>query len=331
MLRATLISSLIGLFCMKDLAYYRQLILDSLLRSRASMTTEQLVKDTLLYPSEVGRLLEELSKHGVITLEGNTISLNGLHSLNGKKSLESLIDTISTSIKYLRSKDRPLPSAQFDQCMATPETTLRRFLYLFARGDLHGKQILLLGDDDMLSIPLTWAGVARSVQVLDIDTRVLSYAKAAVSGTSETVFQTLQYDVHDPLPQLTLEAADVVVTDPPYTIPGIKLFLKRASQALKKRPGSVCYLSYSPMDLEQEEIWTVQQAMVRAGFIVTDAVPDFNSYYPRDDMAHAASSILGDPQSPWFLSSWLRLEATNFLETVDTEIQGDIYGYSETE
>ena len=47
---------------------------------------------------------------------------------------------------------RPEAVQQFDQGYVTEESTLYRIAYLWARGDLAGKELLVLGDDDLVSL-----------------------------------------------------------------------------------------------------------------------------------------------------------------------------------
>jgi len=315
---------------MKNITYKEEKVLTSLRGQNGRVTARFLVEETSLYPTEVSRLLKKLAVRGLVTLEPHGICLTTSGQWPSPNSLDLITETAYKSLKVLNAEDRPPANAEFDQCAATPETTVRRFVYLFARGDLHEKQLLLLGDDDLLSVPVAMSRVARSVQVLDIDKHLLSYV-ATIAARNGLDIETHKYDVRKALPLSLRGHADVVITDPPYTTAGIDMFLARACQALQNRIGSVCYLSYSPMDLELGDIWHVQRTISRTGFIITDKVPNFNFYRPRDDMAQDVSSALpDDPTYPWFRSCWLRLVVARVPLKANTEIDGDIYGYPES-
>ncbi|MEO0250808.1 MAG: bis-aminopropyl spermidine synthase family protein, partial [candidate division WOR-3 bacterium] len=52
-----------------------------------------------------------------------------------------------------------------------------RTLYPISHGDLDGKSIALIGDDDLLSIALALAGLPSNITVLDIDERLGEFIK----------------------------------------------------------------------------------------------------------------------------------------------------------
>jgi hypothetical protein len=65
-----------------------------------------------------------------------------------------------------------------------------------------------------------------------------------------------------------------VLTDPPYTLAGVRLFLSRAAAAL--RPGGRVFLSFGSR--RQETTFCLQEDIVRMGFAIESLVPDFNRY-----------------------------------------------------
>jgi len=59
------------------------------------------------------------------------------------------------------AQNRPEASQEFDQGYVTEETTVARIALLFARGDLAGKEILVLGDDDLVSLAAALTGLPK--------------------------------------------------------------------------------------------------------------------------------------------------------------------------
>ena len=84
------------------------------------------------------------------------------------------------------------------------------------------------------------------------------------------------------------------------------------------------------MDLVPKEIWKLQKLISKAGFVITDVVPGFNRYHPRKDMVHLAASVLRDPTSSWFRSSWIRLEAAQLPLKSKVKVGADIYAYADS-
>lgn len=176
------------------------------------------------------------------------------------------------------SRLRQEPQAKYDQLFATYKTVLSRVTALMNHTNIYGRRILLVGDDDLLSMALMDAlneeFVAPEICVVDIDTALLGLIRTV--GHEEV--ETVKYDVRNPLPKNLRSRFDLVFTDPPYTVDGQGMFLGRAREALKKKPSSICYLCYSPADLRPRRILEVQKIVNEMGFVIDALCPSFNTY-----------------------------------------------------
>lgn len=184
----------------------------------------------------------------------------------------------------------PTVDTTLDQSHGTPETALRRALAMYQEGALEGKDVLVLGDDDLVSVALgllslppapsppstggMGAKAARLV-VLDIDPRFLAHIAAAARKYG-FLLDTVQHDLREPLPESLRAAFDTVETDPPYTLPGLGLFLSRALQALRPAGGRDVFLSYAPRDPGGQR--ALLATCVELGLAPYSVTPDFNRY-----------------------------------------------------
>jgi hypothetical protein len=178
---------------------------------------------------------------------------------------------------------------ELDQAPCTAETALRRAALMHDRGALEGRDVLLLGDDDSLSlaIPLYLAHQGRNravdnITVLELDPGRIAFLDqtCAEIGAGVTV---VPHDLRDPLPQALRGRFDCFQTDPPYTVAGAALFLTRAAEALRPGPGSLGFLSYGqPATADQFALF---REVHRLGFAVRAVHRDFNAYH--------GASILG--------------------------------------
>lgn len=200
----------------------------------------------------------------------------------------------------------PPVDTTLDQSHGLPETALRRALLMYREGALEGKDVLILGDDDLVSVAVgliqgsghrdqglgvevestrqgaesgqQGAGGVRWVRrlvVVDVDGRFLEHIAAAGRRWGFAV-ETLQHDLRDPLPEALRGAFDTVETDPPYTLPGLRLFLSRALEALRPGGGRDLFLSYAPRDPEGQ--WALLRECVEMGLAPYSVTPDFNRY-----------------------------------------------------
>ncbi|MHA1473044.1 MAG: bis-aminopropyl spermidine synthase family protein, partial [Promethearchaeota archaeon] len=140
-----------------------------------------------------------------------------------------------TSISKIEKilENRPKPDFALDQSHATSSTVVNRSLYLLKKGDIEGRKILFLGDDDATSLAVGLLNLAEEITVIDIDPNVIKFLSDGANTLSLTNFNVLTHDLRDSSPESVLNNFDVVVMDPPYTNEGLRLFLKRAKQILK--------------------------------------------------------------------------------------------------
>jgi predicted methyltransferase len=174
----------------------------------------------------------------------------------------------------------PPARAELDQCHCTVETKLRRVLMLHEADALVGRRILLLGDDDLTALALravvrrfgSTSTVAR-LTVVDVDAELITFLRRALDGAPFQV-ECVHHDLRRPLPAGLVRAFDTVVTDPPYTEAGARLFLSRAAEALDG-DGDV-FLSFGSK--RPDAALQVQHVVWELGFVIKRLVRDFNEY-----------------------------------------------------
>jgi predicted methyltransferase/DNA-directed RNA polymerase subunit RPC12/RpoP len=176
----------------------------------------------------------------------------------------------------------PGAKLELDQTHCTPDTKLRRVLAMHEAGALAGRRILLLGDDDLVSVALAVfaghagaAGRPRAVTVLDTDPDLVRYLRRELAGAGFPA-EVIEHDLRDPLPGGLAGAFDVACTDPPYTVAGAELFLSRAVAALAPGAGGHVFFSFGPR--RPSETMQTQRLMADMGLVVRSMTPGFNSY-----------------------------------------------------
>lgn len=192
------------------------------------------------------------------------------------------------ALAHLQEEHRANPAVDstLDQSHGTPETALRRALAMYQEGALEGRDVLILGDDDLVSVAIGLLGnpggetreqgvKTRRLTVVDIDLRFLEHIAAAGQRYGFPV-ETVAHDLRAPLPETLRAAFDTVETDPPYTLPGLRLFLSRALEALRPGGGRDIFLSFAPRDPEGQR--ALLQTCVDLGLAPYSVTPDFNRY-----------------------------------------------------
>lgn len=202
--------------------------------------------------------------------QGKTISLAHHQAL--LKEFEDLV------------QGRPQAIAEFDQGYVTPADTVARVLFMYQLGDIEGKEIILLGDDDLTSLALLVSGWPKRVTVLEIDERILAFIEKIATQKGWKNIDLVHYDARYPVSDELKRKFDVFLTDPVETIGGLRLFFSRCVEALRGE-GCVGYFGLTHLEASRKKWRQIQQDILAMGFTITDIVRNFHTYLlEREDV-----------------------------------------------
>ena len=258
----------------------------------------------------------ELVKAGIIEKK-NYLGENGRTWIRKNLKLKFDHDPLPDNYEFLLSEipiefapiskiekileNRPEPDFALDQSHAISSTVVNRALYLLKKGDIEGRKILFLGDDDATSLAVGLLNLAEEITVIDIDPNVIKFLSESANTLSIKNYNILKHDLRESSPVNILNNYDIVIMDPPYTNEGLRLFLKRAKQVLKtsitiegkvhKVLGKKCLLCFGnkPPKITQN----IQLSILDHGFIIKEMIPYFNLY--------KGASILGQFSHLYYL------------------------------
>jgi predicted methyltransferase len=266
---------------------------------KGKVGTKDLARATRLPTPVAAAIRRELEKAGLVARKGGAVLTEV-----GKEFVEGVLGMVadqekSEESKVLAPEHEPLleklrdylsrrPSADptLDQAHATPETALRRALYMLDGGSLAGRTALFLGDDDLTSVAAGLLNVAKGITVVDIDVRLLETI-TRISKEESLGIECVLHDLREPLPEELMGAFDTFLTDPPYTTPGLELFLSRGIQALRWRMTSTAYPAYP--DKPPLEMLEAHGAILGMGLYVDELIPRFNMYVGAEILGNTTS------------------------------------------
>src|SRR5215831_4098931 len=152
----------------------------------------------------------------------------------------------------LAAAGMPAAKLELDQTHCTVDTKLRRVLRMHDAGALAGQRVIVLGDDDLISLAIAAfaalpavAARPRRLAVVDCDRDLLGFLREQAAAGQVPV-EVIEHDLRQPLPAGLAGAFDVACTDPPYTAAGAELFLSRAVSALAGGTGPTCSSRLAP-------------------------------------------------------------------------------------
>ena len=277
-------------------------------------------------------LLEELERDGLLVRRGDRLALTpkGLRIVEERgwapssprqlrcpacrgRGLDLGAEPFKGLLKRFREvvRGRPEPQQAYDQGYVTPETTIARLALMRRRGDLAGKRLIVLGDDDLLGLAAALEGSARRIVVLELDPQLVAFMERARERWGLTSLEIHRHDLRDPLPDELVGAFDTFATEPIESLPGLLLFLSRGLCALRGR-GSAGHFGLTRHEASPEKWLKLQRWLTARGACITDCLDRFNEYlnwpYWEAMRARRWLRIESPPQSVWYRSTQIRLE-----------------------
>jgi predicted methyltransferase len=273
--------------------------------------------------------LEKLRKEEFITVDKNGfhITEKGKEKIN-KKALElegkicphcfgkrivpnGKFKEVLASFKKIVEK-RPIPLLDFFQGYMLERDVIARLALMHYYGDLEGKDIVLMGDDDLLSIALALTGLPSSIVVLDIDKRFNDFLKNVNKHYGFDI-KFFKYDVSKPIPKKFRGKFDVFSSEPLETFSGLKAFIIRGLSCLKE--NGVGYFGLTNYEASLKKWLKVQELLVKMNCVITDIIQGF-SVYPTnydevnyEEFANKLSFEVGkNPGINWYKSALIRFE-----------------------
>lgn len=253
---------------------------------------------------------------------------------------------------------RPPAEATYDQGALTADSVFRRMALMYAQGDVADQKILLLGDDDLLSIALALTRLPREIVVVEIDPRLCDFIRkvARAKGLDITV---IQQDARDRLPTALRAHFDTFVTDPSETIQGLLLFVEKGLAMLAPGGGRAGYFGVTLIEASMLK-WNVweRHLLQNHALVFTHISEPFSLYgtgmdqtKKKDDVPANGGNgtskgnevievtreiefppMMKPPSAPWYRSSFFRVESLKeFVPPVDYDSNPRDELYSDAE
>ena len=210
-------------------------------------------------------------------------------------------------------KNRPKAIPEFFQGCTIPEDVIFRLALMGYYNDITDKDILLVGDDDMVSIALALTELPKRVVVVDIDPRLREFIEKINKERGFNI-EFIEYDVAQPLPKELVNRFDVFSTEPLETTSGFLAFVSRGASSLKE--GGVGYIGLTTQEVSFKRWREFEDALVKMGFAITDIIRDFSDYFDNVDengnvyesfTKELAFNVGKNPGINWYKSSLIRV------------------------
>ncbi len=228
---------------------------------------------------------------------------------------------------------RPQALQAYDQGFVDEASTLARAAFMWAKGDLEKRDVLVLGDDDLLSVALALTKAPRRVVALDIDPRIVEFLRKAAREHG-LALEASVHDLRHPLPQELSGAFHTFVSDPSESLHGFMAFARRGMSALAG-PGTAGYLGLTRREASLTKWHRIQQKLLDAGATVTDLRDDFHAYnnwtYFESMLAWAElpTHRVPKPTEYWYRSALIRVELLVQPNRSQEVLKGELFNDAE--
>jgi predicted methyltransferase len=270
------------------------------------------------FPRFLGTLVG-LEKKGLVTTGRGTLRVTRKGLTEAQSCGLRSRRQISARIRRAREeftglvRRRPASAGAYNQGHMTVGSVFNRIALMGDMGDIDAKAVALLGDDDLLSLALCLAGKPESVTVFEIDARVVEYIEGTAARLDLPI-ETRCHDLRAPLPRRFTGRFDTFVTDPSETMDGLRMFIGRGLDLLKRREGRAGYFGLTSIEASTGKWSRLQRWMLtHYALAITHILPESAYYSNWPDLldqtgVFSQRCLEAPPKRHWFNSSLVRLE-----------------------
>jgi hypothetical protein len=248
---------------------------------RFAVVVRELAKKKPTAPYHIGRKIVETFMRGVCYQKfldfqwKEIVELIADQTKRNRMLLDNIDHTTKASLAPVTGKfDRRIfrPHSQLPCTQGTAAQRVQKALDLFS----HHSKILLLGDDDFVSIELAEAGF-RNITAIDIDKKIISNIGKIADERGLKVRLAI-HDLRKPVPNELMDDYDLVFFDPEYSAAGFELFLSAALNFTRGHPHTLFFTSIHLMSLMPDGITKAVALLNNAGVEVVEFYQGFNIY-----------------------------------------------------
>jgi len=299
----------------------------------------KIVKSLDANEREVLDLLNEMKSKGTLSF-GKNISINSDHSNipaftdNKCKTCEGKTVELSPGYKEIYEKFNQITEGlapekdEYLQGRIHPIDCVSKVAVMNQNQDLHGKDILIIGDDDFASIAIALTRLTKSIHVLEIDSELVNKINSIAAKNSLKITAEV-YDVQNKLPSELEKSFDVFVTEPPHTIPSMNTFLSRGTSALREK--GIAYFIQTHLGSPLSKWHKLQENLLKMGFAITHIIPqfctypdtenEFEEYYKDSKLIKEMNFKVEKPGVTWYTTSLFRAE---LVKEADPIVKKDV-------
>lgn len=263
--------------------------------------------------------LKHLEKAGLIEISKTKVNLtvSGMDVARGLKlrSQKQILESKEKAKRIFKSlvASRPRSIGQYDQGYMTTNSLFERLAFMALLGDLDGKRVAILGDDDLASIGICLMAEPEEVRVFEIDKRLVDFITKIATEQGFPI-KCHEQDLRYPIPGRFSGKFDTFLTDPSETIDGLKMFIGRGLSLLKPKEGCAGYFGLTMIEASTAKWARFQRWLLNNYRLAITEILPHKSYYENwqeltnQTACYQQACLSRRPRRLWFNSAFLRIE-----------------------
>ncbi len=279
----------------------------------------ELKNNNIILTKKGNNLVKRLAIKSIIRLRCSKCKGRGINISSLRKPYKKFLHII---------KNRPPAIQKFDQGFQTPDSVFGRIALAIERGDIQGKNIIILGDDDLMAIALKFTNLPAKVTILEIDTRITRFIEK-INSKYNLDIEIVNFDLCKKLPQKFIGKYDTFFCDPTEAFEGFKIFIAKGIATLKKE-GCAGYFGITRTESSIEKWWKFEKFLLNAKVVITDIISNFSEYENWDftelKKTWESLPVKQLPDRIWYRSWLFRVETLPGFLKINKEIKSkDLY------
>lgn len=195
------------------------------------------------------------------------------HKMSNLSISDEQYEEIAKAFSVIKEK-RGSPDSKLDQYFVTEETSIKRALLVNPEA-YNNSRIAVLGDMDLVSLPIGKISKPRDLAVLDIDKRIPEMVFHLKFDQKIRAVRYVNHDIRIRMIAVLKDQFKYIFVEPPMTKEGLELGLSRAIQCAKQDEPAKIFLSF---DIKDENEDLVESFVEKMNLEIDQIHPDFNNY-----------------------------------------------------
>ena len=228
-----------------------------------------------------------LSEEGIDYVE-NHMGFAGINKELYKKILTNDIPKEFYDNLYKTMNDifqnRVEADVTMDQSKCTIKTAINRVFIGLKNYSIIGKNVACIGDDDLISVTINVVlkqlykqNIQNTkIYVIEKDKRIIEYIEKISEKYELKNIEVIETDLRKMVDSSIKNTMDCIYTDTPYTFNGLKLFVSRAVDFIKKETGLNIFLSFEHKS--QDNMLKIEKILCDMGLAISEILLKFNQY-----------------------------------------------------